>query len=127
MGSFKDDTYQEEVPEHVDKSEEEWDDLSYHTQYYYVKDGRKEQVRKKERDRIKQKKERVDKIKTDKSCGYCDEDRAVCLDFHHISDKEEDISRMVNEDYSWERIEDEIKKCEVICSNCHRAKHAGLI
>jgi hypothetical protein len=44
-------------------------------------------------------------------------------DFHHINDKKDDIARMFN--YCSEKeILDEIKKCILLCANCHRIIHA---
>lgn len=64
-----------------------------------------------------------------KTCQKCVENDPICLDFHHIdpSQKEGTISRMVNEFRSKESIMEEIKKCVLVCSNCHRKIHAGKI
>lgn len=51
-------------------------------------------------------------------CGLKSNILAV-YDFHHInSNKEKNISRMMNE--SWEKIKKELKKCKMLCANCHR-------
>lgn len=59
----------------------------------------------------------------DKSCSTCPESRVACLDFHHLRDKEFNISEKIGK-LSWVRIINEIQKCEVICANCHRIKTA---
>jgi len=41
MGSIKEDTYLETVPDYVNKTQQEWDELSYHSQYYYAKEALK--------------------------------------------------------------------------------------
>ncbi len=51
-------------------------------------------------------------------CGLTD---IRCLDFDHIEAKEFDVSKLIG--YSLKRLEKEISKCEVRCSNCHRIKH----
>lgn len=58
-------------------------------------------------------------------CSKCGEDHPACLEFHHIdgNTKENDISTLVVQGYSLEKIEDEIKKCVVLCSNCHKKLH----
>jgi hypothetical protein len=52
-------------------------------------------------------------------CGYCK--CPAALDFHHMSGKEFSISSKS----SWKRIEAELLKCVLLCSNCHREVHAG--
>ncbi|MDO8590725.1 MAG: hypothetical protein Q7R65_01965 [bacterium] len=58
-------------------------------------------------------------------CGYnrC----AAALDFHHRNPKQKDFSLSVRGlTRSWEKIQKEIKKCVLICANCHREIHAGI-
>jgi hypothetical protein len=56
-------------------------------------------------------------------CGYSEHPSA--LDFHHVNnDKEYSISTMVNQRYSKQRILNEMKKCIVVCANCHRIIHS---
>ncbi len=59
----------------------------------------------------------------------CGEDTPVCLDFHHVdpSTKLMEVSLMPNLGYSIKRILEEIAKCDLMCANCHRKLHAGLI
>ena len=47
------------------------------------------------------------------------------LDFHHLnpSEKETTIARMTSNRYRINRVLDEIQKCIVLCSNCHREFH----
>ena len=45
------------------------------------------------------------------------------LDFHHKSNKKDSISNMVVNGYSISKINKEIKKCQILCSNCHRKVH----
>lgn len=54
----------------------------------------------------------------------CGENNPVCLDFHHPDDnKDKNVSDMVYKGYSKERILFEIKKCIVVCKNCHAKIH----
>lgn len=56
-------------------------------------------------------------------CSKCDErDHPCCLDFHHInpSIKKDNVTRLATRHYSKRSIIDEIKKCIVLCANCHR-------
>jgi hypothetical protein len=57
------------------------------------------------------------------SCSNCEENESVALDFHHVGEKTDILSVMVHDGFSWEKIQEEIKKCIVLCSNCHRIEH----
>ena len=68
----------------------------------------------------------INESKSD-GCQLCPETEFVCLDFHHVdpTEKEYAVSRLVS--YSEQKLRREISKCVVLCSNCHRKLHAGLI
>ncbi len=51
-------------------------------------------------------------------CEKCKESRPVCLEFHHMWEKEFSLSK--SKDYSLKHIQNEISKCQVLCSNCHK-------
>jgi hypothetical protein len=54
----------------------------------------------------------------------CGESHPACFDFHHTSDdKEIHVGGAIQRGWSFERIMKEIKKCVVLCSNCHRKHH----
>lgn len=63
------------------------------------------------------------------ACAVCGEDEPICLDFHHINpdEKEDHVALAVRRGWGKKRILAEIAKCVVLCSNCHRKLHAGLI
>jgi hypothetical protein len=47
----------------------------------------------------------------------------VCMDFDHVSGvKAANVGRLANQAVSIEKILEEIKKCELVCSNCHRIR-----
>ena len=61
----------------------------------------------------------------------CGEHRAACLDLHHRDPSTKNPRMYVSRksttrwhDLSWSDIVAEIRKCDVLCSNCHRALHA---
>ena len=61
-------------------------------------------------------------------CLDCGESDTVCLDFHHLNPalKDYSVSELINKRYSAKKIEEEIAKCVVLCSNCHRKLHRLL-
>lgn len=58
----------------------------------------------------------------DHPCVDCGEKNPIFLEFDHRDDKKCDVSLMVQQAYSWQAIEEEIKKCDVRCVKCHRLK-----
>lgn len=62
----------------------------------------------------------------DKKCAHCPENDPIVLEFDHIdrTEKEHQIGTMVLKNYSWNTILEEIKKCQILCANCHRKKTA---
>ncbi|MBC8551474.1 MAG: hypothetical protein H8D23_17655 [Candidatus Brocadiales bacterium] len=70
----------------------------------------------------------VEKYKTEHPCEDCDENDPVVLDFHHTGElpKKMAISRLVKDFYSLKMVKEEIKKCVVVCANCHRRRHAEM-
>lgn len=69
-------------------------------------------------------KERLRKLKQDLTCCRCGFDNPLALEFHHRdpSTKSFTISHKAWQ-VSEERLLEEIAKCEVLCSNCHRIEH----
>jgi len=55
-------------------------------------------------------------------CGWSG--NIAALEFHHIEgeNKEFGIGQKVNA--NWEKVKNELDKCELLCSNCHRSLHA---
>lgn len=77
--------------------------------------------------RAKRNKELWEKLRAFKQrpCADCGNTfPEVCMDFDHRdpSKKLEAISRMVHRAVSWERLEAELAKCDLVCSNCHRIR-----
>jgi hypothetical protein len=44
------------------------------------------------------------------------------LDFDHLANKSFGISRAIQQGMAIEKIKTEIKKCQIVCSNCHRER-----
>lgn len=60
-------------------------------------------------------------------CIICKEKDSCAIDLHHLNPeiKDRDTSNMVNE--SRKLLKKEIRKCVLLCANCHRKVHAGKI
>ncbi len=59
-------------------------------------------------------------------CGLIhDSTNTVIFDFHHVDPKSKKFGLSINSfnHYSLSDIEDEVKKCKIICANCHRLHH----
>ena len=65
----------------------------------------------------------VQQVRLTLGCKFCPETDTVCLDFHHLYDKNFEIVK-VN---SKRAILREMKKCVCVCANCHRKIHANKI
>lgn len=90
---------------------------------YYA--SNKNQIIKKQREKRRECQLWVRQFKD--KCKNCGENHPACLDFHHVGKKEAGIANMIHTknitDNLKNKIIDEIKKCEVLCSNCHRKFH----
>lgn len=64
-------------------------------------------------------------VKSELKCEHCGEDHPATLDFHHPdpSIKEGEVSQMIVSMASKQTVLEEIAKCIVLCSNCHRKEH----
>ena len=72
----------------------------------------------------------INRVKLWKGCSHCGyKTHAVAIDFDHVdpSIKRGDGYSAVNSSWSMKRIKDEIRKCRILCSNCHRASTHGLL
>lgn len=60
-------------------------------------------------------------------CSDCEKTYHLNLfEFHHINNDRNGgikLSTMFNRHYKWEKIENELKKCVMLCVNCHRKRH----
>lgn len=61
-------------------------------------------------------------------CSVCNYDKYTgALEFHHINPAEKDFSIAELKLSSFERIKSELDKCLLVCANCHREIHGGII
>lgn len=60
-----------------------------------------------------------------KKCGY-----SKCIDalsFHHLDQNEKKFTISRSYNISWDRLVVEIKKCDLLCSNCHIEIHSKQV
>ncbi len=62
-----------------------------------------------------------------KGCLLCNEKEPVALDLHHLDPEQKDMSPAEMVSFNSERFKAEIRKCVVLCANCHRKVHAGIL
>lgn len=68
-------------------------------------------------------------LKKTLKCEKCEENHPACLDFHHIDNNSKlmTVAQMYQLNFTKEKIIEEIDKCTVLCSNCHRKLHLSSI
>src|SRR5918993_4024704 len=62
-------------------------------------------------------------------CQVCGYERCIeALEFHHLDPTQKDfgISRK-GYTRSWEKVKEEVDECILLCANCHREFHAGML
>jgi 5-methylcytosine-specific restriction endonuclease McrA len=59
-----------------------------------------------------------------KICGY--KKSLSALTFHHINPKEKEFEIGFIKDHSWDKVLKELKKCDLLCFNCHMELHEKL-
>lgn len=99
-------------PEIIAATQEEWEEFSH---------NKRQSLRKQAY---------VAKRKIDSGCEKCGYDKhPSALHFHHkdSSEKEKAVSILANQGYSIEKIDKEIEKCIVLCSNCHMIEESNWI
>jgi len=69
----------------------------------------------------------IGQIKADTGCIFCKEKEPSCLDFHHTDNtKDKSVSYFAHAKSITKALK-EIEKCIILCANCHRKLHAGII
>lgn len=61
-------------------------------------------------------------------CAECGYNKSLsALDIHHLDPEEKEfgIGRIRANPKSWNKIVEELRKCVLLCANCHREVHAG--
>lgn len=62
-------------------------------------------------------------------CVLCGYDRCIwALDLHHVNESTKEFGLSVRGmTRAWEKIKQEADKCVLLCANCHREIHAGVV
>ena len=95
--------------------------------YYKESEIRRATVRRNDAVRFLAIKEYIASIKAS-GCIICGETTLCALDFHHTSNnKLDNIATLVANKGNFSKIVAEVEKCVVLCANCHRKVHAGIL
>jgi len=99
----------------------------YNANSYKNSENRRNKIAERNKSRIEKHRKIVQRHKRICGCLVCGEKEICVLDYHHLDPKikEENIGNILTN--SWETIKKEIRKCVVLCSNCHRKHHAGVL
>ena len=94
---------------------------------YHVNDDTMRKVLKGQKIRRAKAKEILVEYKGSKCfiCGYNKCNKA--LEFHHLDPNEKEFVIGHNRSFSIEKLKKEVDKCIMVCSNCHKEIHAGII
>ena len=67
----------------------------------------------------------IRQIKEIMGCKACEEKHPACIEFHHLDpkDKSFSVATAANGHISMSTLIHEIRKCILICSNCHKKEH----
>ena len=102
----------------------------YAPEYYQAN---RDRIRKQTALRKKRIKAWFAEFKSTQECARCGESHPACLEFHHVDPKGEvdksmrkyaAISTLVSGARGIDTIKRELRKCQVLCANCHRKHHA---
>lgn len=83
-----------------------------------------------EKRRLRQKEKRAEKRKfiveyKDVPCMDCGEKYPhYVMDFDHRDPEKKNfnIAKSVDDNVAWQKLKDEIAKCDIVCANCHRKR-----
>lgn len=105
--------------------DEDWDSLSVDQRWHYrnVEYNTERSLRRRQRLRSW-----VNDRKRKGGCRRCGETDPRCLDYHHSSpeDKSASIGDMITHGHGRESLREEMNKCVILCSNCHRKEHGNI-
>lgn len=67
-------------------------------------------------------------VKNRYGCVVCEENsHPSVLEFHHVNEDDKEFTISSNRTTRPELVIEELTKCTVLCANCHRKHHAGVL
>ena len=61
-------------------------------------------------------------------CQVCGYNKCLAtLEFHHLDPTIKEYGLSTSWSISWAKTKEELKKCILLCANCHREVHAGAL
>lgn len=101
---------------------------AWYKDYYDTVPKERQRLLKKNNETRSEIRSKIQKIKESSPCTDCGNYFPYyVMDFDHQHSKKYSIANMVSLG-SWELIEKEMAKCELVCSNCHRIRtHSPLV
>lgn len=101
------------------------DRKAYHRKWYEKnKERRYKTILLSSKKRRRRSEEKLIEYLNNNPCADCGEKNILVLEFDHLRNKYKSIGVLMSNYTSWETIEKEIQKCDVVCSNCHRIRTA---
>ena len=95
----------------------------WYKEYYKSSNKEKERLKRKRKRMKRESRAYLRELKTNTPCVDCGKKFHFCaMDFDHIETKTIEVSRMIGNQATIEKIKEEVSKCELVCSNCHRVR-----
>ena len=91
-------------------------------EHYKKSERRKKQVRKNDKAAVQRTRTFIAEYLKNHPCIDCGYSNILALEFDHLRDKKFEIADKISTAISKEKIQQEINKCEVVCSNCHKIR-----
>lgn len=96
-----------------------------YNQKYYA--DRRKKISQRKLITARKKKAYIQQYKIEKGCSICGYNKcARALELHHTNDDKEFTLARATWSRGWDKIKKEIKKCIVVCANCHAELHDNM-
>ena len=89
------------------------------------REANREKYNAKQRESYVVRRDKVNALKLERGCADCGYNaHPAALEFDHLPEYEKEFTIGPSIRLSWEKLEAEIAKCEVVCANCHAVRTA---